>query len=172
MHECCNLHKLNTRDRSNTPYTIQKPNSHVLARQIFRLLVQLHQEDETSQIAIHMTLITTSMPFFSPPSYLKLHMPSFSLFQYAPVAECMPRLPTFRSEPTSALSVPLGRGSERCCMIVLLTANLKGGFASADGLDSEMRDWRILFWKACLRFLVWSSILVLVRRRESTCISK
>ena len=97
------------------------------------------------QIAIHMTLITTSIPLASPPSYLKLHIPSFSLFQYAPVAECIPLLPAFRSEPTSALSDPLGLGSERCWMIVLFTANLNGGLASAEGLDSEMRDERILF---------------------------
>ena len=30
-------------------------------------------------------------------------------------------------------------------MIVLFTANLNGGLASAEGLDSEMRDERILF---------------------------
>lgn len=97
-------------------------------------------------MAIHMILTTTSMPLASPPSYLKLQMPSFSVFQYAPDAACMPRLPALEGSVKS--SDPTGLGSERCWMIVLFTANLKGGCESAAasaGRDSEMRDWRILF---------------------------
>lgn len=45
-------------------------------------------------IEIQMTDITTSSPLFSPPSYLKLHMPSVFSFQYAPVALCIPLRPT------------------------------------------------------------------------------
>jgi hypothetical protein len=99
---------------------------------------------------IQMRLITTSKPLLSPPSYLKLHMPSVFSFQYAPVALCIPRRPTcgFPSVPvvsglvslvvTAAslvsVEVPveavgaraLLRADEgtRCWMIVLLTANL------------------------------------------------
>ena len=53
-------------------------------------------------IDIQTTLTTTSNPFPSPPSYLKLHMPSLSLFQNAPVAECMPLLPITLSAPFSS----------------------------------------------------------------------
>lgn len=45
-------------------------------------------------IEIQMMLMTTSRPLLSPPSYLKLHMPSVFSFQYAPVALCMPLRPT------------------------------------------------------------------------------
>lgn len=58
----------------------------------------------------------------------------------------MPRLPTFPASP-EAPSEPVDRGSERCWMIVLLTANLKGAWASAGafaGFDSEMSEERIL----------------------------
>jgi hypothetical protein len=103
----------------------------------------------SAYIEIQITLITTSRPLFSPPSYLKLHMPSVFSFQYAPVALCMPLLPTwgFPSVPMASvftslvdtlpslsvegmedsrvaldlLSVEVGT---RCCMMVLLTAYL------------------------------------------------
>jgi len=55
---------------------------------------------------IHVTLMTTSKPFVSPFSYLKLHMPSLSLFQYAPVAECMPLRPTAPFPATFDMSSP------------------------------------------------------------------
>lgn len=48
-----------------------------------------------THIEIQITEITTSKPFCSPPSYLKLHIPSVFSFQYAPVAECIPLLPTW-----------------------------------------------------------------------------
>lgn len=47
-----------------------------------------------SQTAIQISMMTTSMPLPSPPSYLKVHMPSFFSSQYAPVALCIPRRPT------------------------------------------------------------------------------
>lgn len=106
---------------------------------------------------IHITLTTTSIPFPSPPSYLKLHIPSLSLFQYAPLALCMPRLPTFllipSPLPSTSLSPssPPARGSERCWMIVLLTANLylllgSAVLSSDEVLEvSEMSACRI-FW--------------------------
>lgn len=40
-----------------------------------------------------MTLNTTSIPFSSAPEYLNVHIPSFFTSQYAPEAECIPRLP-------------------------------------------------------------------------------
>ena len=86
-----------------------------------------------------MTLITISMPFWSPPSYLKLHMPSFSLFQYAPTAECMPR------RPTGTGSLLPGTG-DKCWMMVLLTAYLKLGCEVGPLLVSLMSDFRIVFW--------------------------
>lgn len=46
------------------------------------------------QMAIQISMMTTSMPLPSPPSYLKVHMPSFFSSQYAPVALCIPRRPT------------------------------------------------------------------------------
>lgn len=76
---------------------------------------------------IHITLTTMSIPLLSPPSYLKLHMPSRSLFQYAPLALCIPLRPTFFTSPSASVvasSAPALRGSDRCWMIVLLTANL------------------------------------------------
>jgi len=95
---------------------------------------------KTPQIAIQMTEITTSSPLLSPPSYLKLHMPSVFSFQYAPVAECIPRLPTcglpsvevapLFSSSSTALTSATGFGlfkdevGTRCWMMVLLTAYL------------------------------------------------
>ena len=98
-----------------------------------------------------MTLITTSRPFDPPASYLKLHMPSFSLFQYAPVAECIPRRPV--AEPLTGDVGDAGvdgAGTDRvpevgCCMIVELTANLKLEGAEGEGADSEMRDFKMEF---------------------------
>lgn len=117
-----------------------------------------------------MTLITTSRPLPSPPSYLKLHMPSVFSFQYAPVALCIPLRPT-----CGLPSVPVGSTLEslveifaslssgldtddsgfalalfnadvgtRCWMMVLLTAYLYDGFPPA-GEDSEIRERRIEF---------------------------
>ena len=117
-------------------------------------------------IEIQMTDITTSRPLLSPPSYLKLHMPSVFSFQYAPVALCMPLLPTwgFPSVPeASVLSlveiVASFLGTElswtalarfrvevgtRCWMMVLLTAYLNDGVPPA-GDDSEISDRRMEF---------------------------
>ena len=60
--------------------------------------------------------MTTSRPFSSAASYLKFHIPSFSAFQYAAAAECMPRLPEVVSDDAGT-----------CCMIVLFMANLYCG---------------------------------------------
>lgn len=88
------------------------------------------------QTAIQIMLTTTSMPFLSPPSYFMLHWPSFSLFQYAPCALCIPlRPPELDSSPFA---------TAWCWMMVLLTANLNGGGASLT-LVSDMRDSRIFF---------------------------
>ena len=128
-----------------------------------------------SYIEIQITLITTSRPLFSPPSYLKLHIPSVFSFQYAPVALCIPRRPTWgfpsvdvapvfaslveivasSSALDAALSwVALARLREevgtRCCIIVLLTAYLNEGVPPA-GDDSEMRDRRMEFYHAISR---------------------
>lgn len=87
---------------------------------------------------IQSTMTITSMPFASPPSNLKVHMPSFFSSQYAPAALCMPRRPTCGlpsvltvvagvSSPVDAL-VPFDLFScdvgTRCWTMVLLTANL------------------------------------------------
>lgn len=124
-----------------------------------------------SYIEIQITLITTSRPLFSPPSYLKLHMPSVFSFQYAPVALCMPRRPTcgFPSVPVapffaslvvivapsaSVLGAELSRAAlallreevgTRCWMMVLFTAYLNEGVPPV-GEDSDIRDRRIEFW--------------------------
>lgn len=116
-------------------------------------------------IAIQMTLMTTSRPLLSPPSYLKLHIPSVFSFQYAPVALCIPLRPTwgFPSVPVAVLaSVSVedieesweGLGllraevGTRCCMMVLLTAYLKDGVPPA-GEDSEIKERRIEFCEGC-----------------------
>jgi hypothetical protein len=65
-------------------------------------------------------LMTTSMPL-SCPSHLKLHMPSFALFQYAPMDEFMP---VFDVSPPAPAPLPGADPLKRCWMIVLLTANL------------------------------------------------
>jgi hypothetical protein len=51
---------------------------------------------------IHIILTTISIPLLSPPSYLKLHIPSRSLFQYAPLALCIPLRPTFLGSPATS----------------------------------------------------------------------
>src|SRR5689334_13883495 len=102
-----------------------------------------------------MTEITTSNPLLSPPSYLKLHIPSDFSFQYAPVAECMPRLPTCGFPSVDVASVLLASVSDltagestalalfsddvgtRCWMMVLLTAYLYAGLPPV-GEDSEI----------------------------------
>ena len=111
---------------------------------------------------------TISIPLLSPPSYLWLHIPSFSLFQYAPLALCIPLRPTFlrSSEPpmltdssvsdftpsaAASVCVPATdcEGSDRCWIIVLLTQNLYFvGLAPSsvvDVVDSEMRLLRTVF---------------------------
>jgi len=116
-------------------------------------------------IEIQITDITTSRPLFSPPSYLKLHMPSVFSFQYAPVALCIPLLPTwgFPSVPVaslllveivaSVLAVELSWAvlarfrvevGTRCWMMVLLTAYLYDGDPPV-GDDSEMRERKMEF---------------------------
>ena len=68
----------------------------------------------------------------------------------------MPLLPTLEGSvdvaAAAAGSEPAVRGSERCWMMVLLTANLYGACDSADafaGFDSEMRAERILPCASC-----------------------
>jgi len=119
-------------------------------------------------IEIQITLITTSRPLFSPPSYLKLHMPSVFSFQYAPVALCMPLLPTwgFPSVPVasffrSLVASPFSDFIElswfalarfkaevgtRCWMMVLLTAYLYDG-VPPEGDDSDISDFRMEFYQ-------------------------
>jgi len=118
-------------------------------------------------MAIQISMMITSMPLPSPPSNLNVHMPSVLSFQYAPVALCMPRRPTWGlpsvpvgfSAAGSELVVIFGSSVEapvpldlficdvgtRCCTMVLLTANLKDGFVAPDGVDSEMTAFRMLF---------------------------
>lgn len=60
---------------------------------------------------MNMTLTTTSIPLVSRPLLFQLHIQSFSLFQNAPDAECIPLL---------VAAPPLAE----CWMIVLFTANL------------------------------------------------
>ena len=81
-----------------------------------------------------MTLMITSKPLDSDFPYLKFHMPSFSLFQNAPEAECMPFLPAGRPSSSDAAE----RVSRPCWMIVLLTANLYKG-CWPDGAVSAIR---------------------------------
>jgi len=116
-----------------------------------------------------MTLMTISMPLPSPPSYLKLHIPSVFSFQKAWVAECMPRRPTcgFPSvatavaEGASLLVLMLGSSDleslpplgllraevgTRCCTIVLLTTYLNVGACDPGGVDSEITARRMEFY--------------------------
>ncbi len=124
----------------------------------------------SSHIRIQITLITTSKPLLSPPSYLKLHIPSVLSFQYAPVALCIPLLPTcgLPSVPVASLLMSLAvitassasgarielswaafarlraEVGTKCWMMVLLTAYLYAGDPPG-GDDSEMRDRSIEF---------------------------
>lgn len=112
---------------------------------------------------IQMMLTTTSNPLSSPPSYLKLHIPSVFSFQYAPVALCIPLRPTCGLPSVLVASVltafsslasvsdeVIGRDFEsaavgtRCWMIVLFTAYLNAGGLPFD--VSEINDLRIVFW--------------------------
>lgn len=112
-----------------------------------------------------MTLTTTSIPLPSAPSNLKLHIPSVSLFQYAPAAACIPRLPADGVVVVVLLSPDAGEaggaslsevgflgawwGVEEeegavCWIMTLLTMYLWEGRPEGGG-DSLMRDWRVLF---------------------------
>lgn len=75
-------------------------------------------------VAIQMILRTTSKPFSSPLVYFQCHIPSFSLFQYAPDAECMPLLPIDLSTLASPPDVDCDRGGVMCWSMVQVTANL------------------------------------------------
>lgn len=59
---------------------------------------------------------TTSRPLSSAASYLKFHIPSFSAFQYAAAAECMPLFPEVVEDDAGT-----------CSIMVLLMANLYCG---------------------------------------------
>jgi hypothetical protein len=75
---------------------------------------------------------TTSRPFSSAASYLKFHIPSFSAFQYAAAAECMPRFPDVVVDDAGT-----------CSIMVLVMANLYCGCEV--GVDvSWTSDWRIV----------------------------
>lgn len=115
--------------------------------------------------------MTMSMPLLSPPSYLKLHMPSVFSLQKAWVAECMPRRPTCglpsvavaplaTSPPSLVLMLglsdlaslpPLGLlradVGTRCCMMVLLTTNLWAGAWEPEGVASDIRALNTEFWR-------------------------
>lgn len=84
---------------------------------------------------IQLMLITTSMPFFSAPSHLYEKVPSFSVFQKAPTAECMPRRP---AEPDS-------EGAPGCWIMVLLAMYLYAGCFDSAAPVFSMRDWRMVF---------------------------
>lgn len=115
-----------------------------------------------------MSMMMTSMPLPSPPSYLYVHMPSVFSFQNAPVALCIPRRPTCGlpsvavaalPSPPSALVLTDGSSAAvlvprdlficdvgtRCCTMVLLMANLNDGADAPDGVDSEMTALSIAF---------------------------
>jgi len=69
---------------------------------------------------------------------LKLHIPSFSAFQNAPAAECIPLLPAL----VGGLSGLEDDGT--VSIMVLLTANLNCG--SVVNVDvSWISDWRMVF---------------------------
>ena len=114
--------------------------------------------------ATQITVMTTSMPLDSPPSYLKLQRPSVFWSQKAWVAACMPRRPTWglpsvAVAPPSLVLIcgssalaslpPLGLFREevgmRCWTIVLLTTNLCEGLWDPEGVDSDMMFLRIEF---------------------------
>ena len=76
--------------------------------------------------------MTTSSPFSFAASYLKFHIPSFSAFQYAAAAECMPLFPA-----------PVAEDGGTCSIMELLTANLYCGWV-VDVEVSWTSDWRIV----------------------------
>lgn len=89
-------------------------------------------------IDIHVMLMIVSNPL-PLSSYLWLHMPSRSLFQNAPVAECIPLL----------LAAVAGCSRDRaavetCCMMVLVTVNLYGGCCPRVDV-SAIRLWSMRF---------------------------
>ena len=72
---------------------------------------------------------------------MKLHIPSFSVFQYAPVALCIPLLPLLATgagvvaeASDSELSgfVPVDRVDGTCSIMVEVTANLYGDWAGVE----------------------------------------
>jgi len=76
-------------------------------------------------------------------------MPSFSLFQYAPQAECIPLLPPLPALPPSLLA-----SLARCWIIVELMENFHGVGGGGEvedeedglvGVDSEIRARRMWF---------------------------
>jgi len=95
---------------------------------------------------------TTSSPLPSPASYLKLHIPSFSVFQYAPVALCIPLRPAPEAGVPEVLSSselsdfePIERVDGTCSMMVEVTANLYGDCPPIDddGVVDFMSSARI-----------------------------
>lgn len=90
------------------------------------------------------------MPLSSAPSHLKLHVPSLSLFQYAPTALCMPR------RPAASAAAPVG--AVGCWIIVLLTMYLYSGTAGEESEEEEgvvraIRSLRIAFWRVVVLVL-------------------
>lgn len=124
--------------------------------------------------------MTTSNPLLSPPSYLKLHIPSVFSFQYAPVALCIPLRPTWgfpsvliasifaslveifassfspggNEDSWAALALLREEVGTRCCMMVLFTAYLNDGEPPA-GEDSEIRERRIEFCREAGGQICW-----------------
>jgi hypothetical protein len=76
------------------------------------------------QMPIQITLMTTSKPLLSPPSYLKLHIPSVFSFQYAPVALCIPLRPTWGLPSVLVASVLIS--------LVVTDASVDSELASGD----------------------------------------
>ena len=85
-----------------------------------------------AHIDIQIMPTTTSSPFNSAASYLKFHSPSFSAFQYAAAAECMPLFPALVVEDAGT-----------CSIMVLLMANLYCG-CEVDVEVSLTSDCRIV----------------------------
>lgn len=91
-------------------------------------------------MAIQVMVMTMSIPFFSAASHLYEYVPSFSLFQKAPTALCMPRRPWEGSD-----------GVPRCWIMVLFAMYLYDGTLASPVLVFSMRDWRMVFWRSELR---------------------
>lgn len=114
---------------------------------------------------IQITATTTSSPLPPAASYLKLHIPSRELSQYAPAAACIPRLPSAAAAVEGggldAAEVALGEsvalaaddvlvavdgfGDAMCWMMVLVMLYLYGGWAAFGGVVAVMREERVLF---------------------------